>query len=87
MCWGDFDNYADSLVNLKSADMLHRVLISHDAGWFHPGEVNGGDFKGYTNIFTEVIPRLKKLGFVQAEFDQLLVKNPAEAFAIRVRQA
>jgi len=86
MGWGEFDNHADSLVNLKSANMLQRVLISHDAGWYRPGEVNGGDFKGYTNIFTEVIPRLKRLGFVQADFDQLLVKNPAEAFAIRVRQ-
>jgi len=87
MGWGDFDEYAEAISNLKAAGLLHRVLISHDAGWYHPGEANGGEFKGYTNIFTEILPRLKKIGFVQNDFDQLLIRNPAEAFTIRIRMA
>jgi phosphotriesterase-related protein len=83
--WGDFDNYADSIHQLKSNKLLHRVLISHDAGWYKPDEPTG-EFKGYTNIFTELIPRLMKKGFTAKDVDQLLVKNPAEAMGMRVRR-
>ena len=85
--WGDFDEYAISIANLKHQQLLDRVLISHDAGWYRPGEPKGGEFRGFTNIFTELFPRLKKKGFTDADFNQLLVKNPAAAFAGRVRPA
>ena len=84
--WGDFEKYADSIDNLRSAGLLNKVLISHDAGWYKPGENDGGSFTGYTNIFTELIPLLKKRGFTDNDIQQLLVKNPAQAFAIRVRK-
>jgi len=84
--WGDFEKYAASIDNLKSAGLLNKVLISHDAGWYKPGEKDGGNFTGYTNIFTKLIPLLKKKGFTDNAMQQLLVKNPAEAFAIRVRK-
>jgi len=84
--WGDFEEYASSIDNLRSAGLLKNVLISHDAGWYKPEEKDGGDFKGYTNIFTELIPLLKKRGFTGENIQQLLVKNPAEAFAIRIRK-
>ena len=80
-------NMQTSIDNLKSAGLLNKVLISHDAGWYKPGEKDGGNFTGYTNIFTELIPLLKKKGFTDDDIQQLLVKNPAEAFAIRVRKA
>ncbi len=84
--WGDFDNYADSIHQLKSNGLLQRVLISHDAGWYKPDEPNG-EFIGYTNIFTELIPRLKQKGFTAEDIDQLLVRNPAEAMGMRVRKS
>jgi phosphotriesterase-related protein len=84
--WGDFENYADSITNLRSAGMLNKTLISHDAGWYKPGEKDGGSFTGYTNIFKELIPLLNKRGFTADDIQQLLVKNPAEAFAVRVRK-
>jgi phosphotriesterase-related protein len=86
MGWGDWDNYTNWIDTLKANDCLHRVLISHDAGWFDPEKPNGGEFKGYTPIFEKVIPALEKKGFSSKEIEQLLVKNPAEAFAIRVRK-
>jgi phosphotriesterase-related protein len=85
--WGDFEKYADAIGNLRSEGLLNKVLISHDAGWYKPEEPNGGDFKGYTNIFTMLIPLLKKRGFTENGVQQLLIKNPAEAFAIRVRKS
>jgi phosphotriesterase-related protein len=80
--WGDFENYADSISKLKDAGLLNRVLISHDAGWYKPGEADGGAFKGFTNIFTQLLPILEKNGFTNEHMEQLLVKNPAEAFSI-----
>lgn len=84
--WGDFDNYADSLVVIKNAGLLKRVLISHDAGWYKPGEPDGGDFTGYTNIFKELIPRLKSRGFSDSDIRQLLVHNPEEALQVGIRK-
>ena len=84
--WGDFEKYADSIDNLKTAGLLNRVLISHDAGWYKPGEKDGGSFTGFTNIFTQLSPILYKKGFTDNDITQLLVKNPAEAFAIRIRK-
>jgi len=84
--WGGFQTYADSIDLMKSNGVLNRLLISHDAGWYKPDEPNGGDFTGYTNIFKELMPLLKQKGFTDADFEQILVKNPAEAFAVRVRE-
>ena len=84
--WGDFEKYADTINNLKSAGMLNKTLISHDAGWYKPDEKEGGTFTGYTNIFEELIPLLNRRGFTDNDIQQLLIKNPEEAFAIRVKK-
>ncbi|MEL7585713.1 MAG: phosphotriesterase [Prolixibacteraceae bacterium] len=72
------------LKTMKDEGVLHRLLISHDAGWFDPGQPDL-PFKPYTTIFEELIPNLKKIGFTEADIEQLLVKNPAEAFTVRKR--
>ncbi|HEX5155544.1 MAG TPA: hypothetical protein VFW07_29080 [Parafilimonas sp.] len=84
--WGEFENYADSIDNLRAAGLLNRVLISHDAGWYKPDEKHGGNFTGFTNIFTQLLPFLKKKGFTESDINQLLLKNPAEAFGITIRK-
>jgi phosphotriesterase-related protein len=84
--WGEFENYADSIDNLRSAGLLNKVLISHDAGWYKPDEKDGGSFTGFTNIFTQLFPILQKKGFTENDITQLLIKNPAEAFAPRIRK-
>lgn len=70
---------------MKSAGVLNRLLISHDAGWFDPDEPDGGDFTGYTDIFTHLLPALREKGFNQSEIDQLIIENPQNAYRIRVR--
>jgi phosphotriesterase-related protein len=85
MAWGDLDNYAASLLVLKKEGLLHRVLISHDAGWYKPDEPEAS-FQGYTAIFKELAPLLHQKGFTQKDITQLLVKNPAAAMQIRVRK-
>jgi phosphotriesterase-related protein len=82
----NIQQYVDNLARLKREKALHRILISHDAGWYEPGKPDGGNFRGYTTIFNKLIPALKENGFTHKEIDQLLVINPREAFAIRVRK-
>lgn len=83
---GEYDDYAASVYLLKSEDLLRKVLISQDSGYYHPGEKDGGDIKGYTSIFQELIPRLTKKGFDKKDIKQLLVKNPSEALTLDTRK-
>lgn len=83
--WSKPEDYVNALLFLKSQKLLHRVLISHDAGWYKPDEPDG-TFQGYTAIFKDLFPRLKAKGFTQKDQDQLLVKNPAAAMQMRMRK-
>ncbi len=74
--------YAERITALKEAGLLHRVLISHDAGWYSPGQENGGDFRGFTAISDQLLPLLEQLGFTKGELEQLMIINPREAFSI-----
>lgn len=83
---GNAGMYLAYLQNLKEHNLLHRVLISHDAGWYRPGEENGGYFRDYRAIHTKLLPLMRANGFTEQDIRQLLVTNPAEAFAVRVRK-
>lgn len=74
------------LLNLKSTRQLGRILLSHDAGWYQPGKPNGGEFRPYTELFSSFTLLLLSEGFTREELDQMIIKNPAEAFAVRVRK-
>ena len=80
------EDYLKMVKNLKENNLLDKVLLSHDAGWYDPEKENGGDFRGYTTLFEKLIPLLSKEGFTQKDIDQLMVTNPAEAFTIRIRK-
>lgn len=84
--WGSSEEYVKLISNMKSQNLLHQVLISHDAGWYHVGEPGGGQFKDFGKLFGELIPALKQAGFNQDEIYQLLITNPRNAFGIRVRK-
>ena len=79
------DEYLRMLQFMRDRQMWHRTLVSHDAGWYRPEEPGGGEFRPFTTLFTKLIPLLKANGFTQEEIDKLLIANPMEAFAIRVR--
>jgi len=83
--WEKPEAYVRLLANMKSQDLLNKVLISHDAGWYHVGEPNGGNFIGFTTLFNKLLPALKDSGFTDNEINLLLVINPAEAFSVRVK--
>jgi phosphotriesterase-related protein len=80
------NDYLRMLKNMKDNGLLGKVLLSQDAGWYHPGEENGGEFRGYTALFSNLLPLLRKENFSDSEIHQLMVINPAEAYTIRVRK-
>lgn len=77
--------YVERLLALRDAGVLDRVLLSHDAGWYRPGEAGGGNIRGYSDIFSGLLPRLKESGFSSGEIDLLLIHNPQKAFAVAAR--
>lgn len=79
------NEYVVMLTSLKEKKLLHHVLISHDAGWYDPSNPKAA-FRGYTTLFRKLIPALLNNGFTQADIDQLIVKNPQQAFSVRVRR-
>lgn len=58
------------------------MLISHDAGWYHVGEPDGGAIRPFTAIFSELLPALRARGVDAGLEETLLVQNPARALTI-----
>ncbi|MPY89046.1 MAG: phosphotriesterase [Luteitalea sp.] len=85
--WVEFDGLSDrsldahvALVSrMKEAGLLDRVLVSHDAGWYHVGEPDGGQFRPFDTLFTKFVPALKAGGWPDADVRRLLVDNPRRA--------
>ncbi len=78
--WG-WEEYVEKLLFAKQNDILHRILISHDAGWFDP-QKNIQEIQPFTAIFEQLLPALIENGFTSAEIHQLLSVNPAKAYKI-----
>ncbi len=83
---GTIEWYCNRISELKKNGLLHKLLISHDSGWYDPAKPDGGTINGYTDIFDSLIPALKSSGFTDDEIDQILITNPAEAFKIKIRK-
>lgn len=73
------------VLNMKQHKCLHRLLLSHDAGWFDPSQPDGKNYAPHTALFEQLIPALKETGITPEELDLILVKNPAEALMVRKR--
>jgi phosphotriesterase-related protein len=71
---------------MKRENLLAHVLLSHDAGWYHVGEANGGSYNDYNTISDKLIPSLKENGFTEKEIKLLFFVNPSKAFAVKVRK-
>lgn len=80
------EKYLHMISHMKENHLIHKVLLSHDAGWYDPEIEGGGNIRGYTALFEKLIPLLEKNNFSKREIQQLIVKNPAEAFSIRIRK-
>ena len=80
-------DYVEMLTFMKKEQCLHRVLVSHDAGWYEPHKADGGTIRGYTTLFEKLVPALEQAGFDNKDITGILQHNPAQALAIKIRKA
>lgn len=77
----------ESVLALIEAGCVENLLLSHDAGWYDPGQPDGqprpGGIRGYTTLVDDFIPALKARGVTDALIHQMTVTNPARALAWR----
>jgi phosphotriesterase-related protein len=81
--WVEFDgigpktaaHHLECVRFLAAKGFLNRTLISQDAGWYHVGEPGGGDFRGYTYLYSDFLPLLEP-----AQVSVLMSENPRAAF-------
>jgi phosphotriesterase-related protein len=60
---------------MESKGLIGRTLISQDAGWYHVGEPKGGNFRGFTLLFSDFLPKMDP-----NTAKTLLWDNPRAAF-------
>jgi len=82
------EKYVELIRETLKAGFGHRLLLSQDAGWYHVGEPGGARAKirPYNTISYQLVPALKIAGLSDVVLSRLLVSNPAQAFAIRLRK-
>ena len=74
------DRHLGYVLAMREARLLDRVLVSHDAGWYHVGEPDGGTYRPHDVIFTDFIPALRARGLTAGEITQLMIENPRRVF-------
>ena len=74
-----------AITELVAAGYGDRVLISHDAGWYQPGTVNGGSQKPFNYLLGTFLPKLRNSGLDAATVKKLTEENPQRAFAFGAR--
>lgn len=75
-------DYIKRIKHFKQKNLLHKILVSHDGNGFP----SGGEIRKFGAIFENLIPELLKNGFTADEINQIMVRNPREAFYIRIRK-
>jgi len=81
--WVEFDGigpqsaawHRDCVRFMAAENLLSRTLISQDSGWYHVREPGGGNYRGYTFIYTDFLAMLDP-----AWVRPLMVDNPITAF-------
>jgi phosphotriesterase-related protein len=74
----------DYTMALIEAGYTDRILLSHDAGWYEPGQPGGrptGGVRGFTALFEDFIPLLRRRGIQEHIMRKITVENPYLAFA------
>jgi len=79
--WRPLVDHVKLITQFLADGLIDRLLLSQDAGWYHVGEPRGGEIKPFTPILAGLIPALETEGLTSAQRDQLLIRNPARAFA------
>jgi phosphotriesterase-related protein len=83
--WVEFDGIGPKTIEfhlqcvgfLAAKGLGRRTLVSQDSGWYHVGEEGGGEFRGYTYLYSDFLPRIEP-----AQIPVLMWENPRLAFGV-----
>jgi phosphotriesterase-related protein len=75
------DFYVERISCVLEADLGHRLLLSHDRGWYDPSQPGGGVPRPFTYLSEVFLPRLRADGVGEETIRQLTCINPFRAFA------
>jgi phosphotriesterase-related protein len=79
--WAPDDEYIRRIQRLLDAGYGEQVLLSHDRGWYDPGQPNGGTPKPITYLTNTFVPKLRAAGIDDVTIRGLTQVNPFNAFA------
>lgn len=89
--WIEYDNIGsddpgdevdiERILKILDADLGHRLLLSHDRGWYDPAQPGGGAPRPYTYLSEHFLPKLRARGVDETTIQQLTWYNPFVAFA------
>ena len=82
--WQDEEAMLEATMSLIEAGFVEQLLLSHDAGWYQPGNPGGqpeGGIRGYTQLLKDFLPQLRARGVTNSILQQITVSNPARVFA------
>jgi len=77
---GQDSTFITAIKDLLGAGYGEQILLSHDAGWYRPGEQNGGTQKPYTYLVETFIPKLRDSGVDDEAIRVITEINPICAF-------
>jgi len=63
------------------AGLGHRLLLSHDRGWYDPALPGGGTPKPFTYLSETFLSKLRRADVDEPTLRQLTQSNPFHAFA------
>ncbi len=75
------DIYIERILRVLDAGFAHRLMLSHDRGWYDPAQPGGGTPRPFTYISEHFLPKLRARGVDEATIRQLTCINPFNAFA------
>jgi phosphotriesterase-related protein len=75
------DLYVEHILRMLDAGFGHKVMLSHDRGWYDPAQPGGGTPRPYTYLCENFLPKLRGRGVDEATIQQLTCANPFNAFA------
>ena len=80
---GQDSTYIAAIQNLLAAGHGDHILLSHDAGWYQPGQANGGTQKPYTYLIDAFFQKLRSAGVDDANIRMITQTNPVRAFGFK----
>jgi phosphotriesterase-related protein len=78
----NIDQYIEFIERFEESGVLNRLLLSHD-GDIYPA---GGNIRPLEAIPKDLTPAMRSHGFSEEVIEQIFVKNPGEAYSIRIEK-